>query len=139
LFYWKIVLTRQFTKLFLIPVPDGTPAFPHYFAMFNFGSAFGGLALAVIYLLLCVGALRGLRDHARFPLVVLTAVVGVVVTGAAVWGAIYQVQAPTIYAAYGVGIVFVVGLLLALVAKGPQWPHTSFEDLTPAEQGPVKL
>jgi amino acid transporter len=128
-----IVLTRQFTGLFAIP------GFPHYFAMFNFGSAFGGLALAVIYLLLCVGALRGLRDHARFPIVILTAVVGIVVTGAAIFGAIYQVPAPTIYAAYGVGIVFAIGVVLALIAKGPQTAHTSFDDLTPGEAGPVKL
>jgi amino acid transporter len=128
-----IVLTRQYTGLFAIP------GFPHYFAMFNFGSAFGGLALAVIYLLLCVGALRGLRDHPRYAVVVLTAVVGIVVTGAAIFGAIYQVPAPTIYAAYGVGIVFVIGVVLALIAKGPQTAHTSFEDLTPGEAGPVKL
>jgi amino acid transporter len=128
-----IVLTRQFPNLFAIP------HYPHYFAMFNFGSAFGGLALAAIYLLLCVGALRGLRDHARFPIVILTAVVGIVVTGAAIFGAIYQVPAPTIYAAYGVGIVFVIGVVLALIAKGPQTAHTSFDDLTPTESGPVKL
>jgi len=128
-----IVLTRQMPGLFAIP------PYPHYFAMFNFGSAFGGLALAVIYLLLCVGALRGLRDHARFPIVVLTAVVGILVTGAAVFGAIYKVPAPTIYAAYGVGIVLLLGLILAAVAKGPQTAHTSFEELPVFEQGPVKL
>jgi len=127
------VLTRQFPSLFAIP------GFPHYFAMFNFGSAFGGLALAVIYLLLCVGALRGLRDHSRYPVVILTAVVGIVVTGAAIFGAIYQVPAPTIYAAYGVGIVFVIGVVLALIAKGPQTPHTSFDELAESESGPIKL
>jgi amino acid transporter len=128
-----IVVSKFFPKLFALE------GFPHYFAMFNFGSAFGGLALAVIYLLLCVGALRGLRDHDRFPVVVVTAVVGIVVTGAAVFGAIYQVPAPTIYAAYGVGIVLVIGIVLALIAKGPQTAHTSFEGLPAAEQGPLKL
>ena len=128
-----IAVTRQYPSLFSIP------GYPHYFAMFNFGSAFGGLALAVIYLLLCVGALRGLRDHARFPMVVVTAVVGILVTGAAVFGAIYQVPAPTIYAAYGVALVFAIGVVLALTAKGPQTAHTSFDELPAAEQGPVKL
>jgi amino acid transporter len=128
-----IVLTRQYTGLFAIP------GFPHYFAMFNFGSAFGGLALALIYLLLCVGALRGLRNHPRFPIVVLTAVVGILVTGAAVFGAVYQVPAPTIYAAYGVAGIFLIGVVLALVAKGPQTAHTSFDELPAGEQGPVKL
>jgi amino acid transporter len=128
-----IVVTRQFPQLFAIP------GYPHYFAMFNFGSAFGALALAVIYLLLCVGALRGLRDHSTYAGVVIAAVVGIVVTGAAIFGAVYQVPAPTIYAAYGVGIVFVIGVVLALIAKGPQTAHTSFDDLTPSESGPVKL
>jgi len=128
-----IVLTRQFPQLFALP---GTP---HYFAMFNFGSAFGGLALAVIYLLLCVGALRGLRDHDRFAVVVIAAVVGIAVTAAAVFGAVYQVPAPTIYAAYAVAIAFVVGLVLAFVAPGRQTAHTSYDELPPAEQGPVKL
>jgi amino acid transporter len=128
-----IVVTRQFPQLFAIP------GYPHYFAMFNFGSAFGALALAVIYLLLCVGALRGLRDHSTYAGVVIAAVVGIIVTGAAIFGAIYQVPAPTIYAAYGVGIVFVIGVVLALIAKGPQTAHTSFDDLAPSESGPVKL
>jgi amino acid transporter len=128
-----IVLTRQFPQLFAIP------PYPHYFAMFNFGSAFGGLALAVIYLLLCVGALRGLRDHDRFAVVVIAAVVGIAVTAAAVFGAVYKVPAPTIYAAYAVAIVFVVGLVLAFVAPGRQTAHTSYDELPPAEQGPVKL
>ena len=60
-------------------------------------------------------------------------------TGAAVFGAVYQVPAPTIYAAYGVAIVFVIGVVLALVAKGPQTAHTSYDELPAAEQGPVKL
>ena len=128
-----IVVTRQFTDLFAIP------GFPHYFAMFNFGSAFGALALAVIYLLLCVGALKGLRDHSSYAGIIIAAEVGIAVTGAAIFGAIYQVPAPTIYAAYGVAIVFVVGLVLAFIAKGPQTGHTSFDALTASVAGPVKL
>lgn len=128
-----IVVTRQFTSLFAIP------GYPHYFAMFNFGSAFGALGLAVIYLLLCVGALRGLRDHPAFAGVVVSALIGIAVTGAAIFGAVYKVPAPTIYAAYGVAGAFVVGLVMAFVAKGPQTAHTSFDDLTPGEAGPVKL
>jgi amino acid transporter len=128
-----IFVTEQFTDLFALP------DLPHYFAMFNFGSAFGALALAVIYLLLCVGAVRGMRDHARFPVVVFAAAVGILVTGAAVFGAIYKVEAPTIYAAYTVGVVLVIGIVMALVAKGPQSAHTSYEGLPAAEQGPLKL
>jgi amino acid transporter len=128
-----VVLTRQFTGLFAIP------GYPHYFAMFSWGSSFGALALAVIYLLLCIGALRGLRDHVSFASVVLAAVVGIAVTAAAIFGAIYQVPAPTIWAAWAVAGAFVLGLVLAYVAKGPQTAHTSFDELPPAERGPVKL
>ncbi len=128
-----IVLSRQAIGLFALP------GFPHYFAMFSWGSSFGGLALAFIYLLLCVGALVGLRQHPRFPVVVVAAVVGILVTAAAIFGAIYQVTAPTIYAAWGVGIVFVVGLVLAFVVKGTVRPTTTFDELAPAEQGPQKL
>ncbi len=41
---------------------------PHYFAMFSWLSSYGGFALVVIYLLLSIGATRGLRDHPNKPL-----------------------------------------------------------------------
>jgi amino acid transporter len=128
-----IVLTNRAISLFALP------GYPHYFAMFSWGSSFGGLALAVIYLLLCIGALRGLRDHPKFVQVVITAVIGGVVTAAAIFGAIYQVSAPTIYAAWAALGVFALGLLLAFVAPGRQTQHTSFDELPPDERGPVKL
>ena len=86
-FALTIVLTRQFPHLFAIP------GLPHYFAMFSWGSSFGGLALTVIYLLLCIGALRGLRGDDRYSLVVVAALVGGVVTALGVFGAVYQVPA----------------------------------------------
>ncbi len=128
-----IVISRQFTGLFAIP------GFPHYFAMFSWGSSFGGLALAVIYLLLCVGALKGLRDHAAYAKVVGAVVVGILVTGAAIFGAVYKVPAPTVYAAYGVGITFLVGLVLGFVVPGQQTAHTSFDELADGESGLQKL
>lgn len=132
-FFITIVLTRQFPSLFALP---GTP---HYAAMFTWGSSFGGLALAVIYLLVCVGALRGLRDHSRYGLIVLAGAVGILVTGAAVFGAVYQVTAPTIYAVYAVVGVFVLGLILSFFVKGKVELTTSFEELRESERGPQKL
>lgn len=128
-----IWLTFQFEDLFALP------DLPHYFAMFSWGSSFGGLALAFIYLLVCIGALRGLRDHDRRGLVVLAAIVGGLVTAAAVFGAVYQVTAPTLYAVYGVAGVFVIGLLLSFVVKGKVKETTTFEELRESEQGPQKL
>jgi amino acid transporter len=133
LFAGVIVLSREDTHLFALP---GTP---HYVAMFSWGSSFGGLGLAVIYLLLCVGAVKGLRSHPSQAKVWLAVVVGVLVTAAAIFGSIYQVPAPTIWAAYAVAGVFVVGLILGFVVPGAQTPHTSFDELQPGERGPIKL
>jgi len=133
LFAGVIVISRQDVGLFALPNT------PHYFAMFSWGSSFGGLALAVIYLLLCAGAVKGLRSHPSQAKVWLAVVVGVVVTAAAIFGAVYQVPAPTIWAAWAVAAVFVVGLVLGFVVTGPQTAHTSFDELPEAERGPVKL
>jgi len=88
---------------------------PHYVAMFSWCSTFGGFALAVIYLLMSVGALRGLRDHSRPWAVYLAAAVGISVTGAAVFGSFYHVTAPVIYAPYAALALLVLGLLLSFV------------------------
>jgi amino acid transporter len=128
-----IVLTRQDVGLFAV---HGQP---HYFAMFSWGSSFGGLALAVIYLLLCLGAIKGLRNHPSQAKVWLAVAVGVAVTAAAIFGAVYQVPAPTIWAAWAVVGVFVVGLVLGFAVPGEQTAHTSYDELPDAERGPLKL
>jgi len=127
------IAISEWTELFAIP------DFPHYFAIFSWGSSFGGLALACIYFLVCVGAFRGLRDAGNFGLVAVAATVGAVITGAAIFGAIYQVPEPTIYAVYGVALTFIVGLVLSFVVKGAVRQTTTFDELTSAEQGPMKL
>lgn len=128
-----IAVSKFFPTLFAIP------GLPHYFAMFSWGSSFGGLGLAIIYFLLCVGALRGLRDHDRYGAVVVASVIGMIVTAAAIFGAVYQVGAPTIYAAYAVVVVFIVGLILSFVVKGKAPITTTYDELTVAERGPQKL
>ena len=88
-----IFVTRQFTHLFAIP------GFPHYFAMFSWGAAFGGLALATIYFLVSLGALRGLKNHDKPALVWLAALAGMAVTALGIFGAFYQVPQPSLGAA----------------------------------------
>jgi amino acid transporter len=88
---------------------------PHYVAVFSWGSTFGGFALAVIYLLMSVGALRGLRDHGRLWAVHLAALVGIAVTGAAIFGSFYHVTAPIIYAPYAALALLALGLALSAV------------------------
>jgi amino acid transporter len=107
-----IVITAAWTGLF---AQDGMP---HYVAMFSWGSTYGGFSLAVIYLLMSVGALRGLRDHSKPWAVYLAGATGIVVTGAAIFGAVYKVGAPIIYAPYAAMGVLVIGLVLAFVFRG---------------------
>ncbi len=83
--------------------------------MFSWGSTFGGFALAVIYLLMSVGALRGLRDHSRPWAVYLAGLVGISVTGAAIFGSFYHVTAPVIYAPYAALALLALGLVLSFV------------------------
>lgn len=102
-----IVLTQTWNGLL------AEAGMPHYVAMFSWCSTFGGFALAVIYLLMSVGALRGLRDHPKPWAVYLAGIVGIAVTGAAIFGAVYHVTAPLIYAPYAALALLVLGLLLA--------------------------
>jgi amino acid transporter len=128
-----IFLTETWHGLFALPQT------PHYAAMFSWGSTFGGFGLSLIYLLLCVGAIRGLADHPKLWAVYLAATLGILVSLAALFGSIYKVKAPIIYAPYACLGVFIVGLLLTLVFPGRARAVTTFAELTPAEQGPVKI
>jgi amino acid transporter len=128
-----IIVTKWWTGLFALPET------PHYASMFYWGSTFGGFALATIYFLMSVGALRGLRDASRQGLNYTAAVVGIVITLAAVFGSVYKVTEPTIYAPYTALAIFVIGLLLTWVMPGRPSASTRFAELAESEQGPVKL
>ncbi len=128
-----IVLTEAWTALF------AQAGLPHYVAMFSWGSTFGGIALGLIYLLMCVGALRGLRDHPKRWAVYLACTVGILVSGAALFGSVYKVAAPIIYASYACVGVFLLGLILTVVFPGRAKSVTTFDELTPTEQGPLKM
>jgi hypothetical protein len=58
---------------------------------------------------------------------------------ASIFGAIYEVPAPTIWAGYGVAGVFVLGLILGFAVPGEQTSHTAYDELPDAETGPLKL
>jgi amino acid transporter len=115
------------------------PGLPEYVSMFSWMSTFGGFAIAVIYLFIAIGALRGLRGSAKAWQLYLASLVGGLVTIAAIYGAIYKVTAPTVWAPYcGVAL-----LVLGLVAAGlmPTKPKgmADFSGLSVAEQEPQKL
>jgi len=128
-----IAVSKYLPHLFALP------ATPHYFAMFSWFSSLGGFALAFIYLLVSVGAIKGLADHPDKWKVYLAVVVSVLVTVGAMFGAWYQVPAPTVWVVWTAIGLFLIGLVLSFVMPGPQTPHTSFDELAEGESGPVKL
>ena len=127
---WAL-LTAFWTGLFALP---GTP---HYSAMFSWGSTFGSFALALIYLLLAVGAVRGLRDHPKRWAVMLAVIVSLLVTGGAIFGSIYKVSRPTVLAPYAAIAWFVVGLAVAMLVRGRPQASQAVADLGEAPESAI--
>jgi amino acid transporter len=115
------------------------PQTPEYVSMFLWMSTYGGFAITVIYLLISVGALRGLRTDEKRVQLYLASFVGIVVTAGAIYGAIYKVAAPTIWAPWSAVAILVVGLVAsAMMPKEPKGT-ADFSGLNEAEQGPLKI
>jgi amino acid transporter len=105
------------------------PQIPHYFAIFSWAATFGGFALVVVYLLMSLGALRSLADADNRVGVVIAAVIGILITGGAIFGSIYQVPSPTKLAPYYAVAWFVVGIVVTLVVKGREPARRALDDL----------
>jgi amino acid transporter len=119
------LLVNQFwTGLFALP------ATPHYFALFAWGSTFGGFALVVVYLLMSVGAIRTFGNGPGAVRIVLSAVIGIVITGGAIYGSFYKVTSPTIYAPWGALVLLVIGFASTWVLRPRQAASTQLADLT---------
>jgi amino acid transporter len=112
---------------------------PEYVSMFSWMSTFGGFAIAAIYLLIAVGALRGLRNRGKSWALYLACLVGGVVTAAAIYGAIYKVTSPTVWAPYVALILLALGLVAAVLMPKTPSGIADFIGLSEAEQGPVKI
>lgn len=132
--YVAVMLVTLFVPGFV-----ALPETPHYFAVFAWMAALGGFSLAIIYFVMSIGALRGLADHPRRWAVYLAVLVSLLVTGAAIFGAVYKVQEPTIYAVYTALGILAFGVILAFVSPGNAPSGHEWDDLAESEQGPQKL
>ena len=128
-----ILFNQYWTALFALPKT------PHYFAIFSWNSTFGGFALVVVYLLMSVGALRSLRFDTGPVRLAIAAVVGILITGGAIWGSFYKVSSPTVLAPELALAWFAVGILVAVATKGRTSASERLSDLhedAAAEPGP---
>ena len=130
--YAVIIVLVATTTAFAIP------QLPEYVSMFSWMSTFGGFAIAVIYLFIAVGALRGLRGKGKTWQLYLACLVGGLVTAAAIYGAIYKVTAPTVWAPYAGVSLLVVGLVVSLLMPKASRGIADFSGLSEAEQGNIK-
>lgn len=134
-----LVAYAVMTALALWSTAFAIPGLPEYVSIFSWMSTYGGFAIAVIYLLIAIGAIKGLAGHRSSAKLYLAIGVGVVVTIAAIFGAIYKVTAPTVYAPYAGVVVLIVGLVAASAMKQAPKSVADFSALNETEQGPTKL
>jgi amino acid transporter len=102
---------------------------PHYAAIFGWMSTFGAFALVAVYLMMSVGSLLGLRDHPNRLGMWIAALIGIAVTGGAIYGAFYQVKSPTLLAPIYALILFGIGLIASIAFKGRQPARVALPEL----------
>ncbi|HEY6277674.1 MAG TPA: APC family permease [Streptosporangiaceae bacterium] len=119
-----LLINQFWTGLFALPKT------PHYFALFAWGSTFGGFALVVVYLLMSFGALRSFGQAEGRVRIIVSAVLGIVITAAAIFGSFYKVTSPTIYAPWFALALLVIGFASTWVLRGREAARTQLPDLT---------
>jgi amino acid transporter len=105
------------------------PGLPHYFSIFAWCATFGGFALLVVYLLMSLGAIRGLADDPHKVELVCSVILGVAITAGGIFGSFYKVPSPTLIAPWAAVIWFVLGLVYMLAVKGREPAAAALEDL----------
>lgn len=95
--------------------PFRLPGAPDYFSLYLWMSTCGIFSLIIVYLLMSIGAPRGLRHLDRPAAVLVASGVGTLLTVGAIFGSIYKVPSPTVWAAYSVLIAGVLFLGMAVV------------------------
>jgi amino acid transporter len=94
------------------------PDLPHYFSIFAWGAAFGAFALVVVYLVLSIGGLVGLANDEGYGGVVVAALVGIAISGAAIFGSFYKVPSPLWLASLYALIWGAIGLVYMIAVRG---------------------
>ena len=111
------------------PSTFALPLYPAYFAIFAWLSSFGGFALVVVYAALSAGAFRGLADHESMVKVVLAAIVGLAISGLAVFGGIYKVPSPTKLVVWYAAGWLLLGIIVTALVRGRDPAATVLPDL----------
>jgi amino acid transporter len=97
----------------LFAIPDT----PHYLALFQWLSTFGGFSLMVVYGLLALGAFRGLSDHPNRAGVWIAGLLGIAIAVGAVYGGVYKQPNPFslvwVYAAIWAALGLIATVLVA--------------------------
>jgi amino acid transporter len=127
-----VLVNQNWTGLFALPNT------PHYFALFSWGSTFGGFALVFVYLLMSAGALRESIAAGGAIGQRVAAVIGIVVAGGAVFASFYKVTSPTILAPGLAVVLFGAGLLSTEFFQGRKAGALDLE-LGPREQARQRL
>ncbi|MFM7718644.1 MAG: APC family permease [Actinomycetota bacterium] len=99
-----------------------------YFPMFAWLSTFGGFSLTVVYFLMCLGALRGLQDIGGKAIV--ASVVGMLVSGGAVFGGIYRQGHPFDKIWMTAAVWVILGVVVTSVLHGRRRATEVLADLT---------
>ena len=119
-----LLINQFWTGLFALPKT------PHYFALFAWGSTFGGFALVVVYLLMSAGSLRSFATSPRRVSLVFSAVLGILITAGAIFGSFYKVTSPTIWAPWLALALLVAGFASTFVLRARRSASTQLSDLS---------
>jgi amino acid transporter len=119
-----LLINQFWTGLFALPKT------PHYFALFAWGSTFGGFALVVVYLLMSVGSLRSFATSQRRASLIVSAVLGILITAGAIFGSFYKVTSPTIWAPWLALALLAVGFISTFALRGREAASTHLADLS---------
>ena len=105
------------------------PEQPHYFAIFAWGAAFGAFSLIVVYFVLSIGGLVGLRNDEGYAGVVVASLVGIAITAAAIFGSFYKVPSPTWLASLYALIWAAIGVIYMLIFRGRERASEALPEL----------